>query len=198
MSIRMPLATLAHVTAQIPDSIRLEYPGDRDRIRKIQGVRGDALFDPAQRGWITASPSTANWRGYVANYGIHESRLVLRDLDIHFADPNAPIPKLHEHEGRKNGGEVVYNNMRMPIDFTGGILACDRFIRELYVHMGFHPAWKFEHVEELIFDKGKLVQRDDVSAKLAEVREVMIRAPLEPAKREDIAGWVQRCFTLEY
>ena len=32
------------------------------------------------------------------------------------------------------------------------MLACEGFIDALYVHMGFHPAWKFEHVEELIFE----------------------------------------------
>ncbi|BDZ71293.1 hypothetical protein GCM10025861_18100 [Methanobacterium petrolearium] len=42
-------------------------------------------------------------------------------------------------------------------------------------HRGFHPAWKFEEVNELIFHDGKLTEKKDVSDKLAEVRKVFAK-----------------------
>lgn len=54
------------------------------------------------------------------------------------------------------------------IPFSSGLLLGDGFIRELYVHMGFHPAWKFERVVELIFEGGQLTRSHDRSEQLAE------------------------------
>ena len=68
--------------------------------------------------------------------------------------------------------------------------------------MGFHPAWKFEHVEELLFEDGHLVHHEDVSEALAEVREVLRRQPLKPDAREadlaEILAWTKRCFEMDY
>ncbi len=57
----------------------------------------------------------------------------------------------------------VYDNLNLPLPFSGGFLIARDFIRELYVHMGFHPAWKFREVWELLFDNGILKESQDVS-----------------------------------
>jgi len=71
----------------------------------------------------------------------------------------------------------------MSIDFTGEILAADQFIRELYVHMGFHPAWKYETVYELVISHGTILDTKDVSEQMAQLREQMTRQPLDRPKK---------------
>lgn len=56
-----------------------------------------------------------------------------------------------------SGQEVAYEFKDVPL--SGGLLLGEGFIQELYVHMGFHPAWKYLHVIELIFEGGQLHKR---------------------------------------
>lgn len=63
------------------------------------------------------------------------------------------------------------------MDFTGGILVADGFIHNLYVHMGFQPAWKYETVFELTFSQGTLLDTTDVSRQMAGLRDAMTRQP---------------------
>ena len=48
-----------------------------------------------------------------------------------------------------------------PVDLADG------FIQNLYVHMGFHPAWKYREVHELLFEDGRLLHAQDRSAAMA-------------------------------
>ena len=97
--------------------------------------------------------------------------------------------------------EYQYENLDMTVPFTGGLLLAKGFIRELYVHMGFHPAWKYETVHELVFESGKLVEERDVSARLAEVRKRMRDMPPEGDADHPPRGtmaWIEECFSLDY
>ena len=113
---------------------------------------------------------------------------------------SARPPLLSGHVGTFDVGRLIvrYQGLDLPIELDGGILACDGFIRELYVHMGFHPAWKFEYVEELIFERGELVHREDVSSKLAEVRGRLAGASAALRDETEVKAWVERCFELDY
>jgi hypothetical protein len=87
------------------------------------------------------------------------------------------------------------------VPFSGGLLLADDFIDELYVHMGFHPAWKYREVHELVFLDGDLVLEADRSEQIAEFRQEIRDRPLEPgsgSEREDIRRWIERCFSQEY
>ena len=64
---------------------------------------------------------------------------------------------------------TIYSNLREPLPFTGGLLLARDFVEELYVHMGFQPAWKFRDVREVMFEDGKVRTTTDRSAALAEV-----------------------------
>ena len=66
--------------------------------------------------------------------------------------------------------------LNLPIEFTGELLVADKFIHELYVHMGFQSAWKFETVHELVISHGTLLDTKDISRQMAQVREQMTRA----------------------
>jgi hypothetical protein len=73
--------------------------------------------------------------------------------------------------------------------------------RELYVHMGFQPAWKYRTVLELLFDEGKLVKIRDVSEEIRELRNKMLERPMEPgldADVQEILSWIESTFELDY
>lgn len=125
---------------------------------------------------------------------------IARSFDAFF---DVEPPQLAGRSGRwqRKGPDfssVRYSRLRIPVPFSGGVLACDGFISPLYVHMGFHPAWKFEHAEELIFERGQLVRRADVSRELARVREVLTAHPLKPGTKDEVEAWIARTFELDY
>jgi hypothetical protein len=85
--------------------------------------------------------------------------------------------------------------------FTGGFLIASGFMDEFYVHMGFHPAWKYKKVHELIFEKGHLVQASDKSQKIAEIRSKMRNLELSPmpgASLDEFSEWINNCFSRDY
>jgi hypothetical protein len=83
-------------------------------------------------------------------------------------------------EERWMGFNVVYEDLKLPISFTGEMLIGDRFVRELYVHMGFHPAWKYRDVLKLTFERGRLIDKRDVSADVAQLRSQQEPPPAAP------------------
>ena len=89
----------------------------------------------------------------------------------------------------------------MGIQFTGAILIADDFIEELYVHMGFHPAWKFRKVVELIFETGKVMDIRDISKQIEQIRSELVKQPLQPSLadgQEKIKAWIKSTFSLDY
>src|SRR5262249_17791255 len=97
--------------------------------------------------------------------------------------------------------DAVYEGLAHPVQYSGGLLLAADFIEEWYVHMGFHPAWKYREVHELVFRDGDLVQEADRSEQIAESRQELRDRPLEPvrgARRADIKRWIERCFSQEY
>ena len=85
--------------------------------------------------------------------------------------------------------------------FTGGLLVGKGFISRLYVHMGFHPAWKYETVHESTFCGGKLSERRDLSEAMASLWDQRAGKPLRPGLATDDAdtmSWIQSTFSLDY
>jgi hypothetical protein len=195
------------MTAQFPDTFLLN-----DREFSIVGVRGGELFDPQSIGVKPVPTCSACWRGYVCQYSIKDNKLILDTLRI----------SLGYHEGNKflpqrgpqiNGVQLIipnekhmlfdnlYERLDLNVQFTGGVLLGDGFIRELYVHMGFHPAWKYNTVFGLIFDNGTVVEIRDVSSQIKELRNMMVSRPLEPdsdAGGKEIESWIESTFKLDY
>ena len=93
----------------------------------------------------------------------------------------------------------VYENVNLPIDFTGGLLLGRDFIEELYVHMGFHPAWKYREVHELVFENGVLQSQKDCSQDLKQVR-LNLAGKDRPTSNsdDDVKRWIGDCFSLKY
>ncbi len=167
------------MTAQIHDRFRYQ-----DATYSVSGISERKLLDPSQLDLEPASTQTACWRGYQAVFAISDSRLVLDTLHVNLLRPGAGYIR---QEGPPingvsptgpDGEDDWFNNHYVGIcyhlDYTGGLLLADGFIWELYVHMGFHPAWKYEKVIELIFDNGVLEHEFDRSERMARTRQLIL------------------------
>ncbi len=158
------------MTAQMHDSILLD-----DRKFSIVGLNGEDLFKPAEFNLQPRMSITSCWRGYVCEYKIESNKLFLNILQINLHEQGPLINKV-EPIFSKATFDNVYNHLNLPIDFTGEIIAGDRFLRELYVHMGFQPAWKYETVHQLTISHGSVLAEKDISQEMRQVREAMTRA----------------------
>lgn len=188
------------MTAQFSDTVTY-----RDEDFTLAGINGEGLFDPERQGMKPIGRCSACWRGFVCGYLVAEDRLTLEELQICL---DGPAPDLFGRQpdagppGRRlRLFDAYYRNVGHAVPFTGGLLIARDFIRDLYVHMGFHPAWKYRIVHELIFDDGNLLREADRSAEIAELREEIANRPMEPghrATREEIKRWVEQCFSRDY
>ena len=212
------------MTAQIND--RFLYHG---REYSIAGISDGKLFDISDLGLNPFMASTACYRGYQAILALDESRLILDTLHANL--PRWSVEGSQEQvlvgtevdlfdcEGVLGpaingvtpipGGEIHfcdfnnhYHALRYHLKYTGGLLLADGFIRSQYAHMGFHPAWKYESVVELIFEAGILKAEFNRSAQMAEIRETA-GSSLEGAfsgmpSNVDLAFDLERAFDRKY
>jgi hypothetical protein len=105
-------------------------------------------------------------------------------------------PASYEEHGR-----ATYRDLAHVVEYTGGLLLGDGFIRELYVHMGFHPPHKYRVVHELLFERGRVTERHDRSAAMAAIRERLAGRPLQPgleASDAELREWIAGTFRLDY
>ena len=164
------------MTAQLDD--RFLYKGT---CYSVAGISEGELFDPEILSLKPESSCTACWRGFVVQYGIANSRLVVDELEINlFEECDEPFrdtvgPQINGASPAMQKDEFsMFNNhyfgLEYHLDYTGGLLLADGFISGLYVHMGFHPAWKYRRVVELIFENGVLTKSTDRSAAMETLR----------------------------
>lgn len=191
------------MTAQVPD--RFTY---NQKQYSLAGVNGTGLFSPSDHGMKLTSPHTACWRGFVAHYDVREKALRMESLAV-WSDEAETLPLLmYGAPLRLREGEVedplegsysgAYENCPEPVPFTGGILLADGFISELYEHMGYHPAWKFQEVHELVFEEGRLVKASDRSAQAQEYRERQAGTRPKFTSAAEHMAWIADTFDLRY
>lgn len=191
------------MTAQISDGFFY-----RGKEFALAGIKGEGLFEPAEHGLQPVSTCTACWRGYQCTYVVQDNHLLLDRLEINNGSEDDRHLKFKEPpplNGRaaeistedRSWFKHSYSKLAMPIPFSGGLLLARGFIEDLYVHMGFHPAWKFKEVHELIFKDGSLSQGSDRSAEMAKLREGM-KGKGECEDMQELTAWIERCFSLKY
>lgn len=193
------------MTAQVQDSFH--YLGEQYVLAAFS--EGEP-FSPLEAGYRPVMASTACWRGYVCGYEVKDRQLGLRELWInHQAGEAAVTRRLQPPD--LNGVSAVrdeesffgvwhFREVGLQLTYTGGLMIARDFIRGLYVHMGFHPAWKYQHVHELVFEQGRLVEAHDASTEVAKLR-IRMQDELKPnsrATRAQIEGWVADCFSRDY
>jgi len=164
------------LTAQMSDEVVL-----RDRTYGLTEAKGAGLFDPAEVGLHLLPRCTACWRGFVCRYELQGEELVLGYLHVALntmrglesALRSAPIinrvgPTTPDEP--RAGFSAIYEGLGLGVPFTGEMLLGSGFIRELYVHMGFHPAWKHREVKRLTFEQGRMIEERGVSTQVAQIR----------------------------
>ena len=196
------------VTAQINDLFHY-----RNRNYSVAGISEGELFVPSVLDLMPVSTCTACWRGYRAVFGLLDKRLVLSDLHINLMKsegryqrqegPDINGVKATDRKDKHDWFNNHYESLAYHLEYSGGLLIADGFLRELYVHMGFHPPWKYESVFELIFEGGILKQEFDRSERMAEIRKEFVQArPKDssgaPLSRDEITKFVERAFDRSY
>jgi hypothetical protein len=193
------------MTAQAQDS--LHYLGE---LHVLAAFSDGEPFSPIDAGYRPVMASTACWRGYLCGYEVKDGRLQLRELWVNHQPGAAPITQRKQppdlngiaavREETSYFGAWHFRDVGLPLAYTGGLVIARDFIRELYVHMGFHPAWKYLHVHELVFEQGRLVDARDASPEMARLR-THFQEGLKPdpaATREQIEQWIAGCFSRDY
>lgn len=184
------------MTAQMVDSFLLE-----EQKFSMVGVNGSGLFNPLSYNMQPLPRITSCWRGYVCTYRTLHHKVVLDTLLVNIDHEGPSISSIHPLFSNQSMFNNTYNNLNLPMDFTGGILIAQGFIQQLYVHMGFHPAWKYETVCELSISHGDVMETKDISAQMADLRNKMTRQPLAPdagASKQEIENWIASTFKRNY
>lgn len=191
------------MTAQLSDTLLY---GDEEY--SICGVNGEGLFDPAHENIEAVAWETDCWKGFLCTYKILPNELLLFDLNVGLGLETETIirhgqaPKIHGVYPSCSGESSVaeYRHLNLKIPFTGGLLLGKNFLWELYVHMGFHPAYKYQNVLEILFEEGNVIKVRDCSEKMAEIR----RRGAEKTRHSDgdtmheLVSWIERCFDMSY
>ena len=203
------------MTAQIPDIVT--YRGQQ---YSVAGVVGTGLFKPEDHGLVPHALSTACWRGFHCEYAVQDAVLLLEQVNIGLSEEDFASGTLvfgrafesYSFEAKKLEKGVwvpvtaVAHDKRVrglhqPMRFTGGLLLGGEFIREMYVHMCFHPAHKFRVVLELIFEDGNLQKAFDRSEEVANFRKAMasdLGLPERRPSKQAIEDWIKSTFSLDY
>jgi hypothetical protein len=177
----------------------------------LAGICGEGLFEPEAHGFTPIGKDTGCWRGHVCTYGVKGDQFVLQGLLINHGRWNEgtyvslPAPPFDgraadEKEEGYSRFDLQYSKVDLPVAFSGGLLVAKDFIREMYAHMGFHPAWKYRTVHELVFERGRLTSQNDVSSQLHTYRERFENrnAPPSSEELERIDTWIAETFSLRY
>ena len=175
------------MTAQIPDTVWYQK-----RQYALAGISGCGLFDPREHDIRVGMISTACWRGYLCEYTVEDDQLFLTALELGAAKPPDELFGARV----RLGGTAAYWPIRVRQPFTGGLLLGAGFIEELYVHMGYHPAWKYKTVLELTFDDGRLDAMHDRSQPMAQRRAA--QGSLTPTDLRDLDAWIDITFDHSY
>ena len=194
----------ASVTAQIPDFVIL-----RGIAFALAGVSGEGLFDPQASGLAPSVINTACWRGYVCWYGVGDDRLILdrlvlggaSTLDGEEIEEGTTVlgRPAHASDDGLFAGCLDIRRVGLPVPFSGGLLLGDGFVGSTYVHMGFHPAWRYESVIELLVREGRVTAIADRSAQMAAIRSRIAEgSQTDPDGERGGPAWIERTFTLDY
>ena len=193
------------MTAQAHDS--LHYLGER---YSLVAFSDGEPFSPTDAGYRPVMASTACYRGYLCDYEVKDGLLQLREMWVNHQPEEAPVSQRKQppdlngvaavRDKKSLVGDWHFREVGLPVAYTGGLVIGRGFIRTLYLHMGFHPAWKYEYVYELIFDQGRLTEALDLSPAMAGIRK-KVRDDLEPGTKawaEQIDDWLADCFSRDY
>lgn len=146
------------MTAQVSD--KLFHECDEYDIAAVEKAWP---FRPEDHGFQPYPSNTACRRGYYARYAIVDGALILDALNVTVRVGHPPPWRgIQPRQGEfwKYDRSWTCEGVALPIRYSGGVIVGRDFLREFYVHMGFHRPHCFAVVLELFFDDGQL--RTDV------------------------------------
>jgi hypothetical protein len=154
------------MTAQIMD--RFLFKGKEYR---LVGGEGGPLISPQDFGMEPGFLHTACWRGFYSTYEIKDDQIFLVEMTMrerkgNYIAINNTMPKVADHQ-------ASYEEIYLPVPFTGSLLLAKDFFDQLYVHMGFQEPTSFKTVLELTFKDGRLTDIKDRSKEMAQERETL-------------------------
>ena len=180
------------MTAQVPDGYMYE-----GKEYSIIAMSKNINFNIEDFGIQPEYTCTACWRGFAIDYSIEYAKLLLKTIWVSqsgsgYPDVNGVKVKKLEKRGIFS---YVYENVNMPIKYTGKIVIGCGFIDKYYIHMGFQEAWAYETVLELIFKKGVLLDVIDHSDRVRKIRED-IESGKSDTKEVNILSSIHKSFSL--
>jgi hypothetical protein len=151
------------MTAQISDSFI--YKGEE---YSLIGIEGEGLAKPQDFGMKPVAIHTACWRGYHSTYKITDDGIFLKEMTLsenkgNYKPINDVTPIIEEHQ-------ATYQNIDLPVSFTGKIRLAKDFIWDLYIHQGFQKPSAFKTVIDLKFEDGRLIETKNRSKEVEEIR----------------------------
>lgn len=169
------------MTAQCPCSFIFKGK-EYSEIIKTQPM----AFDPREYDIVPQSRCTACYRGYWCDYAINDDGMLeLCNLYINSKDGEYPsimgvsvsdmeyteCVSINIDDGsisneleEKYMGHHRYENIKLPINYTGKILLGNGFDGQYYIHGGYQHSWAYSEVIEMDFKRGKLLQIIDYSS----------------------------------
>ncbi|WP_299901332.1 hypothetical protein [uncultured Aquimarina sp.] len=190
------------MTAQISDHII--YQGE---IYDLTGYTEEIPFFVESFGLNPVGKTTACWRGFQRTFIIDKDQLLIQGVDINLKKENSkksPLPSINGvtpntkvRRPKSFFFNTEYEGLNYLIEYSGSLLIGKDFIRNLYVHMGFHPAWKYEKVLEFEFNHGVLVKIEDLSKKMKGIR-AELQENENSMKDINTHDWIESTFNQKY
>ena len=127
------------------------------------------LIDLRSYGLKPVSMHSANTRGELVRFRILDNTLLVSDLQV--GSLEAP-PALGGVEATTDEyGQVwTYLGLDLPVDFTGDLVIGADPLLDVYVHVGFLPAWHYERVLAFAIESGNVTASEDRSEQVAAYR----------------------------
>jgi len=188
------------LTAQAANQVIL-----KDQKFNLVGFTNEGLIKPQDFGIIPKGIGSFCWRGFITTYKIDlNSNFLLEEMVVH-SEVNREIIKINgvepispKSKWQKKIFKRLYEGINLKTKYSGYLLIGKDFIDELYIHMGFHPAWKYNEVYELKIDYGKVLSIKDLSEKMKIYRELLKEENHDQLKKDEIENWITKTFEQKY
>lgn len=183
------------MTAQISNVFKIE-----DKEYDLIGISSELDFDPRDFGLKPVAPHTACWRGYYYEANIKDDELVVENLHVNNANDDYPeINGVKAVDKKAESSFFGYYGVDLPIKFTGKLLLGYGFLRRYYQHMGYQSPHAYQELLMLTFEKGKLIEKEDLSKRAAKFRKEIEKDPaaFNKDKKSDLEEYIEKSFSLE-
>lgn len=184
------------MTAQLSDIYY--YRGEE---YNIVAMENQWPFDISSLGVSPVPPHSACWNGYFCEYSIGNDELLLMNLQVCLKDEYPEINGVKAVENPKQNvilwGMKKYEEINIPVKYSGGLVVAKGFMDKYYVHMGYQQPYAYREVYELILEDGKMVKQINRSDDMARIREELEK-DAGKHKPYDLEKSIEIAFSLDY